>query len=125
MKAKAISIIVVLALCLSLVSVLTPPFSGPVRAATTWYVGPGESIQSIQTAVDAASPGDTIIVRDGTYIENVLVDKGLTIRELAEEIGIHKFTLYNWEIRGKVPRIKELKERLISSVEGAGRFLNA
>jgi len=30
--------------------------------------------------VNAASPGDTIIVRDGTYIENVKVDKRLTIR---------------------------------------------
>jgi len=60
-----------------------------------------------------------------TLAKHIRKDKGLTIRELAEEIGIHKFTLYNWEIRGKVPRIKELKERLISSVEGAGRFLNA
>jgi parallel beta-helix repeat protein len=35
---------------------------------------------TIQAAVDAASPGDTIIVRDGTYIENVDVNKSLTIR---------------------------------------------
>jgi len=34
----------------------------------------------IQWAVDNASAGDTIIVRDGTYFENVVVDKRLTIR---------------------------------------------
>jgi len=48
-----------------------------VGAVTTWYVNPGESIQA---AVDAASPGDTIIVRDGIYIENVNVNKSLTIQ---------------------------------------------
>ena len=45
-------------------------------SATTYYVNPGDSIQA---AVDAARPGDTIIVRDGVYIENVNVYKGLTI----------------------------------------------
>ena len=34
----------------------------------------------IQAAVNAANNRDTIIVRDGTYRENVVVDKGLTIR---------------------------------------------
>ena len=35
---------------------------------------------TIQQAVNAANSGDTIIVRDGTYIENVDVNKRLTIR---------------------------------------------
>ena len=46
-------------------------------SATTHYVNPGESIQ---TAVNTADPGDTIIVRDGTYTENVNVNKHLTIK---------------------------------------------
>ncbi|NQE45094.1 Cell surface glycoprotein [ANME-1 cluster archaeon GoMg2] len=50
---------------------------GCVSAATTHYVGPGESIQA---AVDAADSGDTIIVRDGTYTENVDVNKSLAIQ---------------------------------------------
>ena len=35
---------------------------------------------TIQEAVDAASAGDTIIVRDGTYNENINVNKRLTIQ---------------------------------------------
>ncbi|MCK4736228.1 MAG: right-handed parallel beta-helix repeat-containing protein [Methanophagales archaeon] len=50
-------------------------FVGCASAATI-YVNPGELIQ---TAVNTAGPGDTIIVRDGTYTENVNVNKRLTI----------------------------------------------
>jgi PGF-pre-PGF domain-containing protein len=46
-------------------------------SAVQYYVTPGESIQA---AVDNASDGDMIVVRDGTYIENIDVDKRLTIQ---------------------------------------------
>ncbi len=49
-------------------------------AVSALYVGPGETYTTIQAAVDAASPGNTIIVRDGTYTENVDVNKSLTIQ---------------------------------------------
>jgi len=39
-----------------------------------------DDYEKIQWAVDNASDGDTIIVRDGTYYENVFVDKQLTIK---------------------------------------------
>jgi len=39
-------------------------------------VRPGESIQA---AIDGASPGDVIEVQSGTYYENLNVDKRLTI----------------------------------------------
>ena len=49
-----------------------------IVSATTWYVEEGESIQA---AVDAANNGDSIIVRDGTYTENVDVNvDNLTIQ---------------------------------------------
>ncbi|MCD4811279.1 right-handed parallel beta-helix repeat-containing protein [bacterium] len=40
----------------------------------------GADFTSIQAAVDAASEGDTIEVRSGTYVENVDVRKRLTLR---------------------------------------------
>jgi hypothetical protein len=49
----------------------------PAQAYVTWSVNPGESIQA---AVDAASPGDTIIVAAGTYNENATVNKSLTLK---------------------------------------------
>jgi len=56
--------------------VLLGAFVGGV-SATTWYVEEGESIQAV---VDAASAGDTIIVRDGIYTENINVNKYLKIK---------------------------------------------
>ena len=68
---KAIAVGVLLALTLAFVA-----FTG-IASASTIYVPEGSTIQA---AVNAASSGDTIIVRDGTYTENVKVDKRLTIR---------------------------------------------
>jgi len=41
-----------------------------------------EYFTSIQAAVDSANEGDEIIVCSGTYVENVVVDKSLTIRSV-------------------------------------------
>jgi nitrous oxidase accessory protein NosD len=76
-KRKAL-IIVVLFATLTFLSV------GCVSAATKHYVNHGESIQA---AVDAASSGDTVIARDGTYTENVDVNKSLTIQEAVPQLS--------------------------------------
>ena len=49
-----------------------------VASAGTIYVP--DDYEKIQWAVDNASDGDTIIVRDGIYVENIDITKSLTIK---------------------------------------------
>jgi len=51
-------------------------------SAKTWYVDDEgrADFTKIQDAINAASSRDTIVVRDGTYTENIHVNKPLTIR---------------------------------------------
>ena len=53
------------------------PVTGTASASTIYVP---DNYSTIQAAVNAASPGDTVIVRDGTFIENIEVYKSLTIR---------------------------------------------
>lgn len=49
--------------------------------SNAWIVGPGEDddFAAIQDAIDAATDGDTILIKSGIYRENVLVDKALVL----------------------------------------------
>jgi parallel beta-helix repeat protein len=53
--------------------------------ADDWHVNSGESIQA---AINSASGGDTIYVHAGTYTENVVVNKTLTLRGESRETTI-------------------------------------
>ena len=52
----------------------------PVATASPDVIYVPDNYPTIQQAIDNANPSDTIIVRDGTYNENVNVYKSLTIR---------------------------------------------
>jgi hypothetical protein len=56
-----------------------------MAAPQTWTVENGDSIQ---TAIDGASPGDTIRVEPGTYEEFIEVNKGLRIEGTGEGVVI-------------------------------------
>ena len=57
--------------------------SNVVRAANTFYVGGGGggNLSSIQEAIDAAEPGDTIFVYNDSspYNENVVINKSINL----------------------------------------------
>jgi len=55
-----------------------PTLVGKVEASPVTIYVP-DDYSTIQAAVDACSSGDTIIVRHGTYTENVVVDKSITL----------------------------------------------
>ena len=77
MSRKIISILSAAIIAFLFVFVILILGSVGCASAKTHYVNPGESIQ---VTVNVADSGDTIIVRDGTYTENVDVNKCLTIR---------------------------------------------
>jgi len=52
---------------------------GTVEAANTLYVGSGQTYSKIQYAIENATPGDTIRVFKGTYYENVVIDKSISL----------------------------------------------
>jgi len=89
MKSKTVQIML-------LVGILSVPLAGVVQAEPNTIYVP-DNYSTIQQAVNAANPGDTIVVRDGTYTENVNVNKDhLTIRsENGAETTIVRAENYN------------------------------
>jgi hypothetical protein len=64
-------------LCLSALLALATP---NLLAQTTINVGPGQTNTTIQSAINAASTGDTILVAPGTYYENIdFLGKAITV----------------------------------------------
>ena len=85
------------------------------------HVGADQKFKTIQAGVDAASPGVPVIVHDGTYVENIKVDKSISIKSLngaattivmaadldkpvftvaADQATISDFTLQNANVNG-------------------------
>ena len=73
-KGLFVTLLVIIALELT-------PFFGGALASKTWtvYPDPGANFTTIQAAITNAAPGDSIEVWNGTYYENVVVNKQLNI----------------------------------------------
>jgi parallel beta-helix repeat protein len=79
-KARIVSIILILTLIISGFGlILNFGATEQPLAGSTLYVGPTSIYKTIQSAVDNASSGDTIIVENGTYIESIEINKTLTL----------------------------------------------
>jgi len=51
----------------------------PTASATILYVGPNETYDNIKWALSQANDGDTIIVKDGVYLQDIKVDKSVVL----------------------------------------------
>jgi hypothetical protein len=65
---------------------------------------------TIQLAINHSSPGDTIIVRDGTYVENLIVNKALIIQS---EHGNSHCTI---AAKSNIPHVIEITSDYVSII---------
>jgi parallel beta-helix repeat protein len=75
MKAKQVAQLV--AVCIILAAYAS--IAIPQAAAAELSVGARGQYRTISEAVKAAQPGDTVLVGPGTYVENIVVDKPISI----------------------------------------------
>src|SRR4030066_2317802 len=61
-------------------------FAGSANAGNFTVCPGGCAYSSIQKAINASSNGDTILVKSGTYYENVKVNKKLTLRGIGNPV---------------------------------------
>jgi parallel beta-helix repeat protein len=75
MKAK--QVLQLVAVCIILAAYASTAI--PRATAAEIRVGAGAQYHTISEAVKSAQPGDTVLVGPGTYVENILVDKPITV----------------------------------------------
>lgn len=62
----------------------------PILSASTHYVDPSDPsmLETIQSAIDASSDGDRILIHPGVYDESVVINKELTIEAVSEKLSV-------------------------------------
>ena len=75
MKAK--KVLQLVAVCIIFAACISTAI--PKATAAEIKVGAGGQYQTISEAVKSAQPGDTVLVGPGTYVENIVVDKPITV----------------------------------------------
>ena len=84
-------------LALLLISMLTLAFNIQPASAGTIIVP--DDYSTIQEAINIANPGDTVFVRNGTYLENVIINKSVTlVGESKDAIISQNYTYATLEI---------------------------
>lgn len=80
MNGRKVSIVLILLVFTSSFSFSLMILPENVRAQTLYVGGPGPGNHtSIQDAINASFPGDTVFVYNGTYLENVIVSKSISL----------------------------------------------
>jgi parallel beta-helix repeat protein len=109
-----ISNLIILCFVFSLISISLISKVGTGKEGNTLYVGRTEEYHNIQDAINASISRDTIFVNNGTYFENIYINKSITltgenkrntiidgmfkddaIKINANEVNISNFTIQN------------------------------
>ncbi|MEM0053457.1 MAG: NosD domain-containing protein [Nitrososphaeria archaeon] len=105
-RLKFVSIIVVCVLVLIL-------FHQPIKATSTKTVFVPDNFPTIQDAINNVAPGSTIIVRDGLYRENIVVDIGQNDLTIKSEHGPKNTIIANSSNESESYIIEILGDRII------------
>jgi parallel beta-helix repeat protein len=77
---KIVAVVILIVFLLAMVGATPSAWAASESDSSSATIYVPDDYPTIQAAVDAASTGDTIIVRDGEYRENIDVNKRLTVK---------------------------------------------